>query len=473
MALTLVIGIGFPILILLIMYLFGLFTNRNAGWVAVCLLWGAAGYFLGAWSIASLTTQGADAADIKIYLVPLLQQALVSLGVFFVLYSERYDNLIDGAVYGWAAGLGFEALEFIELGIAGISSGAEPATQTLIASSFSSALVYATASAITGLAMTQYYFRHRPNRLIVLLSGIGAAVGYTALFNWLMHSGADPILPVVYSITGLTLMSLYITGRLRSLIIQLGVQKKRADGLLDIVIPIGVKLSVENNFQNLLESMLVEAKTFCNADAGTLYLKKNDSLEFAVVRNDSLKIAMGGTSGNEVSLPPIELHDTEGNPNRHNIAAYAALTGEIVNIEDSYEDKRFDFAGTREFDQRTGYISASFLTIPLKDSEGNVQGVLQLLNALDSRRRTIIPFDQNLQQLMTSFSSLASAALEGYIEEQKLRSEIRDLRIEIDKVKRDKQVAEITDSSYFKELQEKAKNFRERDSKPAHRDTEG
>lgn len=467
MALILTIGIGFPILILLTMYLFGLFSYRNAGWVMISLLWGMVGYFIGTWTLASLGAQGADPTQVKMFLVPLLQQGLVTLGVFFVLYSERYDNLIDGAVYGWAAGLGFEALEFIELGMAGLATGSGTAAQTLVAGSFSSALVYATASAITGLAMTQYYFRHRPNRLIVLLSGIGAAVGYTALFNWLTLSGTDRMLPIVYSIAGLTLMSLYITGRLRSLIIQLGVQKKRADGLLDIVIPIGVKLSNENNFQKLLESMLVEAKTFCKADAGTLYLKRNEVLEFAVVRNDSLKVAMGGTSGNEVTLPPIELHDPDGNPNRRNIAAYAALTGEIVNVEDSYEDKRFDFSGTREFDQRTGYISASFLTIPLKDSEGNVQGVLQLLNALDSRRRTIIPFDQNLQQLMTSFSSLASAALEGYIEEQKLRSEIRELRIEIDKVKRDNQVAEITDSTYFKELQQKAQKFRERDSKPA------
>lgn len=469
MALTLTIGIGFPILILLTMYLFGLFTYRNAGWVFISLLWGAAGYFLGKWISGQLAAQNANPIYISTLVIPLLQQGLAALGVFFVLYSEKYDNLIDGAVYGWATGLGFQTLAIL---MSGNSDLSPTDARIMVARSLSAALVYATASGITGLAMTQYYFRHRSNRLTVLLSGLGAAVGYTALFNWLTHSGADQILPVVYSIAGLTLMSLYITGRLRSLIIQLGVQKKRADGLLDIVIPIGVKLSNENNFQNLLDSMLVEAKNFCNADAGTLYLKKNDALEFAVVRNDSLKIAMGGTSGNEVTLPPIELHDPEGNPNRRNIAAYAALTGEIVNIEDSYEDKRFDFTGTREFDQRTGYISASFLTIPLKDSEGSVQGVLQLLNALDSRRRTIIPFDQNLQQLMTSFSALASAALEGYIEEQKLRSEIRDLRIEIDKVKRDNQVAEITDSTYFKELQQKAQKFRERDSKPARQDGE-
>ncbi len=469
MALTLTIGIGFPILILLTMYLFGLFTYRNAGWVFISLLWGAAGYFLGKWISGQLAAQNADPIYISTLFIPLLQQGLAALGVFFVLYSEKYDNLIDGAVYGWATGLGFQTLAILMSGDSGLSP---TDARIMVARSLSAALVYATASGITGLAMTQYYFRHRSNQLIVLLSGLGAAVGYSALFNWLTLSDGEWIIPAVYSIGGLTLMSLYITGRLRSLIIQLGVQKKRADGLLDIVIPIGVKLSNENNFQNLLESMLVEAKNFCNADAGTLYLKKNDALEFAVVRNDSLKIAMGGTSGNEVTLPPIELYDSEGNPNRRNIAAYAALTGEIVNIEDSYEDKRFDFTGTREFDQRTGYISASFLTIPLKDSEGSVQGVLQLLNALDSRRKTIIPFDPNLQQLMTSFSALASAALEGYIEEQKLRSEIRELRIEIDKAKRDNQVAEITDSTYFKELQKKAQKFRERDSKPAPRDTE-
>jgi len=104
------------------------------------------------------------------------------------------------------------------------------------------------------------------------------------------------------------------------------------------------------------------------------------------------------------------------------------------------------------------------LTIPLKDSQGNVQGVLQLLNALNHAEKTIIPFDSNLQQLMSSFSSLASAALEGYIQEQKLRNEIRELRIEIDHVKREKQVAEITDSDYFRQLQQKAQEIKAKGS---------
>jgi len=84
-----------------------------------------------------------------------------------------------------------------------------------------------------------------------------------------------------------------------------------------------------------------------------------------------------------------------------------------------------------------------------------------LINALDSRKRILIPFDKNLQQLMESFSALACAALEGYIQEQSLRKEIQKLRIEIDAVKRKEQVEEITNSDYFKELQRKAKGLRE------------
>jgi hypothetical protein len=57
---------------------------------------------------------------------------------------------------------------------------------------------------------------------------------------------------------------------------------------------------------------------------------------------------------------------------------------------------------------------------------------------------------------------LASAALDGYIREEKLRQEIAALRIEIDETRRAKQVAEITDTQYFKRLQDKARSMREK-----------
>ncbi len=458
---AIVIGVGLPLGMLLIMFIFRMFAARTIGWVLLCMAWGALGYEAAILLNAQLGKLGADGEILPIILTPLLLQILVALGVLFVVSRRQSDNLVDGAVYGFSAGLGFAILDNVQFAL----GNADQALANALIRAFSSTLVLATASGIMGVSMTQFHFRHRANRVAILLSGLGAAVGYNALYNLLSQRAiGGEILPVAFGIGGITLVGLYLAGQLRTILNQLSIEKKRADSLLDIVIPIGVQLSTEKNFGTLLENMLVEAKKFCNADAGTLYLAREKHLEFAVLRNDTLRIAMGGASPVEITLPDLHLYDDAGIPNHHNIATYAALTGKTINIEDAYETKDFDFSGTRAFDRTNGYQSISFLTIPLKGNEGKVLGVLQLINALNSKRE-IIPFDKNLQLLMESFSSLATAALEGYIQEQKLRNEIQQLRIEIDAVKRSQQVEEITNSDYFKNLQEKAKSFRDQPEK--------
>ncbi|GAB4421256.1 MAG: hypothetical protein Kow002_10090 [Anaerolineales bacterium] len=457
---AILISAGIPLIVILVMYLFGMYVRRNSGWVLLCLLWGVLGYL----AFTALNTQVfADAAlgkqAINILIAPLLQQMFVVLGVFFVIHREKFDNLIDGAVYGFASGLGYALYENVTYALS--FSGNNLAQ--LILQTLAITLVYATAAGIVGVAVSQFYFRHRTNRLTLLLSGLGAGLGYTVLFKLLVTNEiGGNMLPLAFGIGGITLVGLYVTGLLRKILIQVGIQKKRADSLLEIVIPIGVELSTETDFEQLLETMLVEAKNFCQADAGTLYLVKDRQLEFAVVRNDTFEIALGGTSEQKVQFAPLDLYHPEtGEPNHSNLATYVALSGETVNIHDAYETDRFDFTAAKQFDEETGYTSVSFLTIPLKNAEGKVLGVLQLINALSSRKKEIIPFDNNLQQLMESFSSLAAAALEGYIKEQGLRKEIQQLRIEIDAAKRAKHVSEITETDYFKELQKRAKTLRD------------
>ncbi len=256
-----------------------------------------------------------------------------------------------------------------------------------------------------------------------------------------------------------------MTGQLRRTLIQVRKEKKRADDLLDVVIPIGVELASEKDFNRLLESMLLEAKSFCRADAGILYLRtEEDRLEFVIVRNDTLNLTMGGASGNEVTysqlLMPLPMYDqATGQPNHESLATHVALTGQSVNIADAAQMAEPSFADPRVF---KGYQASSHLTIPLKNSQNHVIGVLQLINATDQESNQVIPFDQNLQRMMESFSSLAVAALEAYIREQQLKQEIKQLRIEIDEVKRQQQVAEITETDFFQELKAKAENIRRR-----------
>ena len=175
---------------------------------------------------------------------------------------------------------------------------------------------------------------------------------------------------------------------------------------------VGAALSQERNIDALLDKILNAAKHITNADGGTLYrVADGDKLTFEILLNDSLNIRLGGTSGNPITFYPIKLYAEDGSPNRNMVAAYAALTGDTVNIADAYTAEGFDFAGTRAFDKKTGYRSTSFLTIPMRDHENEIIGVLQLLNRKDPASGGVTTFSDADQRLAESLASQAAIAL--------------------------------------------------------------
>ncbi|MDA0218343.1 MAG: PAS-domain containing protein [Proteobacteria bacterium] len=230
---------------------------------------------------------------------------------------------------------------------------------------------------------------------------------------------------------------------------------------------ISVALTGEKDLDTLIEMIMLEAKVLTAADGGTIYLKveepgepvlvdgkridrrtggdrrlgdrrqlvscppegiaerrsgsdrrggidrrrPREMLRFAILRNDTLGIAMGGSSGKDITLPRLPLYDPEtGEPNHKNVASFAALTGDTVNIADAYNAEGFDFSGTRRFDEMNSYRSTSFLTVPLKDRKGEVIGVLQLINARDEDGR-VVPFDPTLQEDVEALASQAAVSL--------------------------------------------------------------
>ena len=112
---------------------------------------------------------------------------------------------------------------------------------------------------------------------------------------------------------------------------------KGADAYLRLI-EIGIALSAERDHNRLMERILLEAKDLCNADGGTLYLRTaEDTLKFEIMRNDSLDIAMGGTTGKESNFPDLDMFDTKsGEPNHKNVATHVALTGQSVNVGDGF-----------------------------------------------------------------------------------------------------------------------------------------
>ncbi|MDX2052363.1 MAG: HD domain-containing phosphohydrolase [Polyangiaceae bacterium] len=186
---------------------------------------------------------------------------------------------------------------------------------------------------------------------------------------------------------------------------------------LELLHRIGVALSAEQNKDRLVEMILLEAKNLCNADGGTLYLKdEKEELRFAILLNDSLGLALGGTTGKPIPFPPIPMKDPiTGAPNHKNVASYAGSLRQSVSIPDAYAAEGFDFSGTKAFDQRNGYRSQSFLTIPLTNSQGLLIGVLQLLNARDRVTQKVIPFPIEDQLIVESLASQAGIALDNQL----------------------------------------------------------
>lgn len=269
----------------------------------------------------------------------------------------------------------------------------------------------------------------------------------------------DPVL--LYARVGACLEKKRLLDQERHYLRQIEQEKQQVHDLLNVVIPIGIELTREQNFSRLLEKILMGGKMLCNADGATLYLRTDsNTLEHVIVANESLGIMLTLSDDKPARFAPIRLYTDDGAPaDGRFAAAYATLHGKPVNVEDGDDLDRFP--GTKAFDLQTGYKTISLLTLPLISSEQQVIGVLQYVNARNSEGE-IIPFSSNLQPLMEALASLATAALEGYVREATLQQTIHELRINvvIDEQARKAQVNKIADTDFFVRLRSRIHEFR-------------
>jgi HD-GYP domain-containing protein (c-di-GMP phosphodiesterase class II) len=181
---------------------------------------------------------------------------------------------------------------------------------------------------------------------------------------------------------------------------------------INLLNKVGIALSAEKNFSSLLEQILAGAKQITNADGGTIYLLNADKkLDMAVVSTDSLNIHLGGNTDRPISFKSIDLYHDDGSKNLSMVVTRTVLEERPINIVDAYDAEGYDFSGTYEFDNTTGYRSQSFLAVPMKNHENDVIGVLQLINAQTADKSKIIPFSLEEQDLVESLASQAAVAI--------------------------------------------------------------
>jgi HD-GYP domain-containing protein (c-di-GMP phosphodiesterase class II) len=177
---------------------------------------------------------------------------------------------------------------------------------------------------------------------------------------------------------------------------------------LNALIDLGNNLNQVQDLDILMELLLTEARRFVNADAGTIYVRDNNRLQFTYTQNDSVQRRLG----NGETLLKLIYSAFSIPIDANTIAGFVASEGTTLNLPDVYEiPPGATYAFGKEFDQKVDYRTRSMLTIPLRIGIGKILGVLQIINALDENGH-VIAFSEQDQKMMTVFASFAAVALE-------------------------------------------------------------
>lgn len=155
----------------------------------------------------------------------------------------------------------------------------------------------------------------------------------------------------------------------------------------------------------LLERILSAARKFTNSNAGSIYLREGDKLIFSYTQNDVLQSKL--RKGKKM------IYSTFSVPISHeSISGYVASTGEILNIPDVYQiDESKPYSFGKQFDEASGYLSSSMLTVPIKTRKNEVIGVIQLINAMDEDGKSIA-FREEDEPLINYFANNAALSIE-------------------------------------------------------------
>ena len=203
---------------------------------------------------------------------------------------------------------------------------------------------------------------------------------------------------------------------------------REASTQLEELTAIGIRLSAERNLDALLELILTKGREITRSDAGSLYviektLDGGQCLRFKVAQNDSVRVPF-----TEFTLAI----DAES------VAGYVALSGELLRIDDAYAlAPGSPFRINTEFDAHIGYRTTSMLVVPMKTSEGEVVGVLQLINCKRESGRPLAtpetlhdevsPFPERYGMLAASLASQAGVAIQNAQLLEELRATLQKL----------------------------------------------
>ena len=174
---------------------------------------------------------------------------------------------------------------------------------------------------------------------------------------------------------------------------------------IELITQISIDLSEVKDIDLLLDRILSNARTFFNADAGSIYLREGDQLRFSNTQNTTLQRSL--RRGKKLLFTTFTIPISN-----NSIAGFVAQNRVPVNIPDVYElNNSVPYTFDSYFDKLAHYRSKSMLTVPMTNQRGDLLGVMQMINAQNDQGE-IIPFSREDEPLIGHFATSAALAVE-------------------------------------------------------------
>lgn len=176
---------------------------------------------------------------------------------------------------------------------------------------------------------------------------------------------------------------------------------RRDRARLDAITVLGPELNRIQDFDRLMDRILTEARRSCEAEAGAVFTIDGDRLECRHIQNDAL-VGRRDRLFTQRVVRPLSLGTVAGS---------TAATGQAFRIADAYDipaELGVEFDKGRDID--AGYKTRGLLSLPLKNIDGRIRGVLQLANpGGESAGRE---FSDEDQRVVEHIAALAAMAIE-------------------------------------------------------------
>lgn len=246
-----IISLLIPPLVLYLIRKLDLYGTGKFRYNIASVLWGMIAALIAALLHGRLIHAGMTETQIIHQVAPISEEILKALVLFYLVRRTDFNYVVDGAIYGFGAGIGFAMIETLSYVMNSTGSAIGLAVDRV----FSANLIHATTSGLVGSALAAAHFERGPRRIVFSILGLGIAMGLHTIFNFMVTGDVSLLFAVLAGFIGIGCIMIIIE-------LSLNIQRRwiaETLGMIDRVTP--GEAAVVQHIQNMDEVLgLIEQR---------------------------------------------------------------------------------------------------------------------------------------------------------------------------------------------------------------------